>query len=523
MRINNIQADCQNINKKNISYKGGREVLRTISNPDSLASLVLLESFVTGGRSAKAYKRGGFPEFRERFTDDVVSAVFWMKGVDIFNKLGDKLGEKVLNLPTTDFDVGKDALRTPFQNLVSDSGLKADNTQAAKKLEKKLAAFKFTKIITSSLLAIGFVGFVMPKINQTITQKIMKNKKNTNKSSQNNSDSTMYKTMKNCSFEEFEKIIKKNENQSFKGAPTQIMTTAAHYLENNKFCKLLTSDVGILTGRVTTARNKDEGIEYLFRDTSSSFFYYASTPLIYKLLQKVTGSINITDIDPVCAKQLNNVLTEQLKNADGNYISMGVKDFTAKTIGVLNNESKELLSKLPFNSDVISLKELSKYVTDEKILKKASEMAMLQPEQAGIGKVLTKQQVEDVFKNGSINSPEFMQKIYKSKFGEALTNSYKFIPMKKITKFRDNINKYTQSVIDTAVKKNNGTIDKKLLDNINKKSFTMSAGFRAVALGISAIALGAVIPTLQYAITAKRTGKNQAPGLREYDENSQKN
>ncbi len=513
MRITDTQANINNNIKKNknISSKGGREIVRTLANPDSLAATIVLESGVTGGRGINAYKRGGFHEFRERFTDDVVSAVFWMKGVDIFNKLGDKFGQKVLKLPTTQFDVGKDALRTPFNNLITDLSSKMQDKNAAKALEKKLAAFKFTKIILSTLLATSFVGFALPKINQAITEKLLSGKSKQAKLS-NNTD--IYKMH---SFEEFDKKITSNNKTSFKGLSPELMTGIAHALENNKICKMLTCDVGILTGRVKTARNPDEGREYFFRDASSSFFYFASTPLVYKFLQKITGSSKATSLDPVAAKQLHEKMLETLKNSDGTFKSMNVKDFTAKILGVLDDKSKELLEKLPFNSDVISLTELKKHITDSRLLKKAEEMALLQPEQAGIGKVLTKQQVSDVLKNGSFNAPKFMRKLYESKFGANLTDSYRFIPMKKITSFRDNIDKYGQAVADAASKTNNGIVDKKLLDKINKKSFMMSAGFRAIAIGVSAFALGVVIPKMQYAMTAKRTGKNEAPGLRKFE------
>ena len=377
MRITCTQANINNNIKKdkNISSKGGREIVRTLANPDSLAATIVLESGVTGGRGINAYKRGGFHEFRERFTDDVVSAVFWMKGVDIFNKIGDKFGQKVLKLPTTEFDVGKDALRTPFNNLVTDLSSNMPDKNAAKTLEKKLAAFKFTKIILSTLLATSFVGFALPKINQAITEKLM---------SRNNKNSEKNKTLENIdiykthSFEEFDKKITA-KGASFKGLSPQMMTGVAHALESNKICKMLTCDVGILTGRVKTARNADEGREYFFRDASSSFFYFASTPLVYKFLQKITGSSNATSIDPVAAKQLHEKMLETLKNADGSFNSVNVKDFAAKTLGVLDDKAKDLISKLPFNSDVISLSELSKHITDGKLLKKAEEMALLQP------------------------------------------------------------------------------------------------------------------------------------------------
>ncbi|MBQ9245651.1 hypothetical protein IJ182_05220 [bacterium] len=507
MRINNIYNTQQKVNNANTNFKGGREAIRLLANPDSLATTIALETSVTGGRGYNAYKRGGKNEFRERFTDDVVSAVFWMKGVDIFNKIGNFVGKNVLKLPETEFDVGKDALRTPFDNLKK-------NLNANDAMANKLAVFKFSKIAISSILATAFVGFALPKINQAITERLMsRNKMENNMDKKVNEKSKPINIMENHTFDAFDKRISSNNStQSFKGVP---ITTVAHVLENNRIAKMLTTDVGILTGRVTTARNADEAREYFFRDSMSPFFYYASTPLIYKGLQALTGSKNLTNIDPVAAKELHNNMLEQIKQAGG---SMDVKTFTEKTIGVLSKEAEALMAEIPFKDEVVALSEVAKHITDPETLKKAAEMAKLQPEQAEIGAVLTKQQVADVLKNGSINTPEFMQGLFKGKFGEALTNPLKFIPMKKITSFRNNIDEYGQAVIEAAKKHNNGIINEEILKKVNVKNFAMSAGFRAVAMGVSAFALGFAIPKLQYAITKMKTGSAAAPGLRQFEE-----
>ncbi len=523
MRINNIQTNTNN--KKNISHKGAREFVRTLANPDALTSTVLLESAVTGGRGYNAYKRGGTAELRERATDDIVAAIFWMKGVDIFNKIGDKFGEKVLKLPTTDFDMGRDALRTPFKNTIEGLKQKGVKSQDLAKLEKKLGVFKFSKIIAASILSTAFVGFALPKINQGITSMFMKKDKE-NKDVKPTGKTIVDKgattaalaQLASVSFEEFNKKIAGKENVSFKGLfSPETMSTVVHYLENNKICKLLTSDVGITTGRVTSARNADEGLEYLFRDVASSFFYVASTPLIYKGLQKLTSSEGLTSIDPVASKQVHHKLASLLKNVDG----MDVQEFAQKAIGSLDDSAKAMLDKLPFVDDVISLDSLKKYIKDENLIKKATDMAKLQPKQAGVGAVLTKQQVQDVYRSGIITDPKFMKTIYKGHFGEALTNKSKFIPMKKITTFRTNVDKYVDSVIKAASKTEDKRVTKEILEKVNKKGFGMSAGFRAIAIGISALALGVIIPKVQYAITAKRTGSNAAPGLREYENKEQ--
>ena len=188
-----------------------------------------------------------------------------------------------------------------------------------------------------------------------------------------------------------------------------------------------------------------------------------------------------------------------------------------------NNEfyptPKNLLEKMQFKSDVIPLSEFVKDIKDENILKKAADMALLQPEQAGIGRVLTKQQAYDVLKEGSVTSPEFMQKIFKERFGADLTNPYKYISMKKITKFRESIDKYIKAAIESADKFNGGKVDIDFLNKVNKKSFALSAGFRISAMGVSAFALGFAIPKLQYWMTERRTGLKTAPGFRKYKEN----
>lgn len=524
MRINSsITAQTARNNRNNVSHKGAKELVnvlthprltvKTLADPNARLSTVLLEGCVTGGRGYNAYKRGGGTELRERATDDIISAFFWMEGANILNKIGNVFGEKVLHLPTAAFDIGKDALRTPFNNLVEDLPSKGIAAKDLKKVEMQLSTFKFTKVLLSTILSTAFVGFVLPKVNQKIT-KLFAAKDSKKQVEAQNEKPAENPLIGYLSIDEFDNNISTKKKLSFKGK----LEAAAFALENNKICKLVLSDIGITTGRVSSARNKDEGLEYLFRDVTSSFFYSFSTPLIYKCLQKLTKSSGSTTIDPVAAQQVHKNLMAQL----GDNVSMNVAEFEAKTIGSLSDKAKELIGTLHFEGDVISLTELKNHVNDEALIEKAKEMAKLQPKQAGVGAVLTKQQVVDVFKNGSICEPKFMQKVFGEKFGEKLTSRYEFIPMEKITDFHDEINAYAKSVIDIAKEKNNGVVDKKLLEKINKKSFAMSAAFRVFAMVVSAFALGVVIPKLQYAITAKRTGSNAAPGLREYEQTENK-
>lgn len=519
MQIKNITHQ-NSFNNKNISHKAinPESVIRTLRDSEKFATTMILEGGVTGGRGYNAYKRGGMPEFRERFLDDIISAVFWMKGVDIFNGLFNKFGKTFLGIDNPKFDVGKDALRTPFENLLEKQKIdKKLDDKALEAFRKKVTAFKFGKVIASTLLAITFVGFVVPKFYQTLTEKLMKKEKaennNTTPQKEEEKQSTINDKIKQQNtIEGFTNKTTNNKQTSFKGAGN-LITTATYLLEKHKVVKLLSTDVGILSGRMASARNKDEAIEYGFRDAASSFFYQASTPLLYGLFQLLTKSKDSTTIDTVAAKQITENLTQLVKDNG----SIKAEEFFEKAIGLLTKDQKTFMENLPFNSNVISLNVLKEHIKDADLIEKATEMAKLQPEQAKLGAVLTRQQVADVLKKGSLNTPKFMIDAYKSRFGETLTDATAYIPMKQITNFRENMDTYVKHIIDVANKKNGGIIDENLLKQVRKTSFAKSSIFITTAVAISTLCIGMLVPKLQYAITKHRTGSDKAPGLREYE------
>ncbi len=89
--------------------------LSTFKNPDKILPILLIESFVTGGRTYEAEKRGGKTEATERFVEQGVSAVVWLWGVKVLNKVGDFIGKKIMGLKYLDVDVGEGRLRGPFK------------------------------------------------------------------------------------------------------------------------------------------------------------------------------------------------------------------------------------------------------------------------------------------------------------------------------------------------------------------------------------------------------------------------
>ena len=139
---------------------------------ESFLPVILLEAFVEGGRTYQAYKRGGFDEARERITEEFSGAVFWLGGVTALNALFEKLGQKLLKLPTINVSIAKDDVRNPLANYLEHE----KTTKGAKILEKTMAHFKFAKVLSSVVIANAFIGFILPKINQAITRYYHKGK-----------------------------------------------------------------------------------------------------------------------------------------------------------------------------------------------------------------------------------------------------------------------------------------------------------------------------------------------------------
>ncbi|MBY0451299.1 MAG: hypothetical protein K2X01_11815 [Cyanobacteria bacterium] len=63
----------------------------TNASPTNVLPTVIVETAVTGGRSAYGWKRSGFLEFQERLWEESVAAAFWIWGVSWMEKLYDKV------------------------------------------------------------------------------------------------------------------------------------------------------------------------------------------------------------------------------------------------------------------------------------------------------------------------------------------------------------------------------------------------------------------------------------------------
>lgn len=540
----------------------GRNFVTKLNKSGAILPVVLLEATVTGGRTYQAYQRDGFVEARERVTEESLGAVFWLFGASMFGRLFDKIGQKFLKIPKTMPDVGRDIVRTPFDNYIQ-SLAKIFNMspQKAEAIKKNLARYSVGKTAASIITACLFIGYVVPKLNQAITKhlfgKMQNNAKNDNASDNNQSKLTLKdarsilfaKDVSINAVENFkaQKAIENKDNKqsgsvpSFKAGADSLLRIVQNFEENDVW-KLMGTDVGTVSGRTLNARNKDERVEIMFRDISSIYFYCFSMPAIVAFMNKkdVFGGLN-TKLNPMSAAQVHNYLVEEMaKKGIDNMSAKRFKEFA------LGNDSYDidlykkvfpdieekpaksylfgLIKKKP-NKEyrIISLSDLENIVDSHyvdktkaaKIKEAARKMSGLQPQKGGVN-IITESQLEDVLRGGIVRKPEFMKdalnEILKDKHDASpLTNKYRYISTSKIEEYRTQIIDYVKAIVQDA-EKNKTNVSWESMKKMNKRNLNKNGLFMILAMGVSSLFLSTIIPKVQYYITYLRTGKNSFPG-----------
>ena len=459
MRINNSK---NNINFKNLSMLS--KPLGMFYNSNATIPTLIIESGVTLGRTYEANKTSGKLEASERFVEQGTSAVIWLWGVQMLQKLGETIGKRILKRDNFNFDIGFDYLRNPLENL-----------------DKIALNFKAANILLSTAIATIFIGFGLPKINHFITKN--KLKKNREKQKQDISKIPTINEFKN-----------KTKNISF----TSGLYNFANVLENNSTARLLMTDTGVVGGRFLNARSKSERIENPFRDISSIYFYLFSTGHTVKLLNKLSSN---TDIDPKVLTATVEMLTENLKksNLTDSY------NFIGKTLGRANLSDLRKVDELFKDKKTITLDEFKQVFS--KFSDKADLMAKLQPELSG-KQILSKIQAHDIVKSGWISNPEFLHSVYNKATEGAYKEKNRYVSAKKVEAIRKSIDNFILQLQREAQKKN-CTIDSTFVEKIAKNNMRKNFAFYAIGTAVSIFALGFLIPKIQYMIRRKITNSNE--------------
>ena len=470
------------------------KLISRMTKADAMPPIVGLEAFVVAGRTYQAYKRGKWDEARERFIEESMGSIVWLCGVASMNALGDKLVSKLLKSQGKNFDVGKDKLRTPFQNFMQKIKPKGFST-------RDVALIKGTKVLASVIITNLFIGFVVPKLNQALTRKLRQERNIENKNH------------------------KKNQQPVFKGAGESLIkgiNLFTYAIENTNTGKLLSSDAGIAGGRMYNARSKEERREIAIRDIGSIYFYMWAQGHVRNLLNLIeTGKA--TRLNPTTAKIFSEHLNEYLNK---NNKEVSLEEFKKAVLGNPNDkinlpknikfETEKLssiskfLNKKPM--EVIKVSEAEKYFSDKNILSRIKDMSNLQPKRCGEA-VLTKQQLIDALNISEINNPKLLDKVFTDYTGGNNKDEFKYVSNNKLYKLKQEMINYVESICKTSKngKISNKTIEKALNKNIMYSGINFVAGF-----AVAAAFLSTIIPKIQYYVTRKTTGVDAFPGTYDY-------
>ncbi|MFA7658818.1 MAG: hypothetical protein WCY19_05235 [Candidatus Gastranaerophilaceae bacterium] len=485
--------------------------------------IILLEASVTGGRTYQAHKRGGFVEARERGTEETIGAAVWLGGVYSFNKMGEALGRKLFRVSSVDFEVGEDVGRNPLLNYLNK--IKKEQMEKLKKMtpkelerdqkrifkfnQKTLAAFKFTKIIASILLANAMIGFVVPKVNQAITRKYQKSLENLDYK-----NAELRKNGENFDGFANKTSNKDKKNTSFNGNVAQTLFNLTDVFENDARIKLLSTDTGTIGGRAINARNKYERREILFRDLSSLYFYYLCRGNLNYLLNFFEDG-RTTRLDAVSAKRLTAHLRVNFK--ENSYDEKGFRTLVFGEGTEIPQEVQEAIDNAAKNKTSIGLSEfveLAKIKDNPKMLKRAELMSRLQPKIAGVS-ILTAEQAKDVYSDGLINDPRFLNKIFSHYTNKKSINPIKFVSQKELKKLKQQLVDYVKDIAEKAGKSGK-EITLETLKKANRANFIKNALNLGVGFAVSIYFLSTAIPKIQYWLTKKQTGENKFPGVEKY-------
>ena len=487
-----------------------------MTRSDAMGPVIALESTVTGGRTTQAYKRGGEDEARERFIEEATGAIVWISGVKVLN---DHVGDPILKkLFGENFDVGTDKLlRTPFKNFLK-------KNKNLKYTPATIAGIKAIKVLASVLIADAFIGLVVPPLNQKLTRNLAAKNKAAKQAEQTK--------------DKVEISNKQASNPSFKGSGMiNAINVFTNAIENTNTGKLLSTDAGLVSGRMYSARNNDERREIAIRDIGSIYFYMWAQNHVGNLLN-FAQSGRFTRINPNSTNLLNEHLIKFIESKGG---ELSVKDFENLVLGKnsadiklpegLNKklETAELSGMTKFFNrfkskpteplQVALVKDL-KELFNESEFARITEMSKLQPLRQGEA-VVTKQQIIDALNVAEINDPKLLENIFSDftgghfdkKLGKyvggASQNELKYVSNDKLYGLKADMENYVKDICKAA---KDGKVNKDLLNKMKNKNLIYSGINFAAGFTVAAIFLSTLIPKFQYWVTRMKTGKNEFPG-----------
>ena len=229
---------------------------------------------LTYNQNLKDSKQMANNALRERFIDEYGTSAVWMGGPVLIGKFADWLIKKTGFNPNVNMSLFKERKDQGIKLNIEKFRDKAPD--AVKDMEKalinkqKYQNLQAGKFALSTIIPIALMGFVLPKLNFKLTEKIKKQ----------------------------QETKAQNNNVSFKG----LASTMANMSNVNK---MAVTDGGLTVGRVWTARNKYEQAELGFKNGMMMFLNFVFPIYLAKGLDKLSMKLFNTDVnlDP---KLMNN-------------------------------------------------------------------------------------------------------------------------------------------------------------------------------------------------------------------------
>lgn len=213
---------------------------------------------------------------RERFIDEYGTSAIWMGGPVVLGKLCNKAIKKCgynAGVNMSLFKERKDqGIKLNIEKFKDKAPEAVEDLKKALKNKSKYQNLQAGKFAVTTLIPIALMGFILPKLNFKLTEKIRKKQE----------------AKKEAGF----------NNISFKG----IASTMANMSNVNK---MAVTDGGLTIGRVLTGRNRYEQMELGFKNSMMMFLNFVFPIYLAKSLDKLSMKLFKTNVnlDP---KLMNN-------------------------------------------------------------------------------------------------------------------------------------------------------------------------------------------------------------------------
>lgn len=227
---------------------------------------------MTYNQNLKESKNMAINATRERFIDEYGTSAVWLGGIPLMDCICNigikKIGYNPYISPKLFKENSVQGIKyniEKFKRTAPDEISELEKILKNKSKYNKLLSLRF--VLSTSIPAF-VMGFVLPRLNFGLTDKLQGQKRN-------------------C------KNTKKNNSISFKGLTSTLsnMTTVQ---------KMAVTDGGLTIGRVDTARNKNEKIEMTFKMTMMMILNYILPPYLAEWLDKASNKFFKTyvNLDP---------------------------------------------------------------------------------------------------------------------------------------------------------------------------------------------------------------------------------